>query len=65
MNLEDANVIEPNGAEGVTAAPRGQGTRRPYQPPRILSREPLESIAVICLKAVTGSCTATGVPPSS
>ncbi len=56
MNVEDANDIEPNGAEGVLAAPPGQATRRPYQPPRILSREPLESIAGFCAKATHGAC---------
>jgi hypothetical protein len=56
MNVEDADDIERNKAEGVTAAPPGQGTRRPYQPPRILSREPLESIAGFCGKATFGAC---------
>ena len=37
------------------------GVRRPYSPPRILSREPLEAMAAICrptppAKANAGAC---------
>jgi len=29
----------------------GQGAKRPYEPPRILSREPLEAVAAVCSPA--------------
>jgi hypothetical protein len=42
-------------------APGGAAPRRPYQPPRILFREPLEAMAAICsphppAKANKGVC---------
>jgi hypothetical protein len=43
------------------AANDGLKRRRPYSPPRILSREPLEAMAAVCLprgvaKANVGTC---------
>jgi len=52
--------LEPAGTAEL-AATAATATRRPYQPPRILFREPLEAMAAICsphppAKANKGLC---------
>jgi hypothetical protein len=44
MSRQQRKRLEPSGAN----EPGKAGARRPYQPPRILSREPLESVAAVC-----------------
>lgn len=45
MTLRHGTEAEPVGADAKEELREG---RRPYSPPRILSREPLESVAAVC-----------------
>ena len=56
-----AAALPPEAATGGAAATAATATRRPYQAPRILFREPLEAMAAICTphppaKANKGLC---------
>ena len=49
MSSSDDRVTD--GLAKVTAGEATPGPRRPYRAPRILSREPLESVAAVCAPA--------------
>jgi len=59
MSAREANTEAP--AETGDGQESGSVARRPYSAPRILSREPLESVAAVCApappaKGTPGAC---------
>lgn len=56
MSTNEDRRANPSDGDGVRPIPDGEPKRRPYQAPRILSREPLEAIAGFCAKVTPGTC---------
>ena len=60
MSMNENRHTDRSEGDGMTQ-PTEEGRKlRPYQAPRILSRERLESIAVGCSKATPGACGGSG-----
>jgi len=44
-------VLKDDGRDATPGEEKGAVPKRPYEPPRILSREPLEALAAVCAPA--------------
>lgn len=56
MSMNDDRHTDRSDGEATAQPAVEEVQRRPYQAPRILSRERLESIAGFCGKATAGAC---------